>query len=55
MAHPLGAPNFVSVVGALYAVTTVLHARGVLGERLRTVQAIGVGLALAGVALIAVG
>ena len=55
VAQTLGALSIVSVVGALYPVTTVLLARGVLGERLRTVQAIGVGLALAGVALIAVG
>lgn len=55
VAQTLGALSIVSVVGALYPVTTVLLARGVLGERLRTVQAIGVGLALTGVALIALG
>lgn len=55
VAQTLGALSVVSVVGALYPVTTVLLARGVLGERLRTVQAIGVVLALTGVALIALG
>ncbi len=55
VAQTLGALSIVSVVGALYPVTTVLLARGFLGERLRTVQAVGVGLALTGVALIALG
>lgn len=55
VAQTLGALSVVSVVGALYPVTTVLLARGVLGERLRRVQAVGVVLALAGVALIVVG
>ena len=55
VAQTLGALSIVSVVGALYPVTTVLLARGFLGERLRTIQAIGVVLALTGVALIAAG
>jgi drug/metabolite transporter (DMT)-like permease len=55
VAQTLGALSVVSVVGALYPVTTVLLARGVLGERLRRVQAAGVVLALLGVALIAAG
>jgi drug/metabolite transporter (DMT)-like permease len=45
----------VSVLGALYPVSTVLLARAVLGERLSPVQGAGVGAALAGVALIAAG
>lgn len=55
LAQTLGALSIVSVVGALYPVTTVLLARGVLGERLRAVQAAGIVLALTGVALIAAG
>lgn len=48
-----GALSVVSVVGSLYPVTTVLLARAVLHERVRPVQAAGIALALAGVALIA--
>jgi drug/metabolite transporter (DMT)-like permease len=55
LAQTLGSLSVVSVVGSLYPVTTVLLARGLLGERLRRVQAIGVVLALSGVALIAAG
>lgn len=50
-----GLLSIVSVIGSLYPVMTVLLARTVLGERLRTIQAAGVVLALAGVALIAGG
>lgn len=50
-----GLVSVVSVLASLYPVGTVLLARGVLGERLAVVQAVGVGVALAGVALIAAG
>ena len=45
----------VAVLGALYPVTTVLLARGMLGERLQRSQGAGVIVALTGVALIAAG
>jgi drug/metabolite transporter (DMT)-like permease len=48
-----GSLSVVSVVGSLFPLTTVLLARGILGERLRVVQGVGVACALAGVALIA--
>jgi drug/metabolite transporter (DMT)-like permease len=50
-----GELSIVSVVGALYPVSTVLLARVVLGERLRPVQAAGVAAAFTGVALIVAG
>lgn len=50
-----GALSAVSVVGSLFPLTTVLLARVVLGERVRTVQLVGIALALGGVALIAAG
>jgi drug/metabolite transporter (DMT)-like permease len=50
-----GALSIVSVIGSLYPVMTVLLARGVLGERLSRSQGIGVGVALAGVALVSAG
>ncbi len=50
-----GALSIVSVVGSLYPVATVLLARAVLHERLHKLQAAGVIVAFAGVALIAAG
>ena len=43
-----------SVLGSLYPVATLFWARLLLGERLRRVQAIGVGLTLVGVVAIAI-
>jgi drug/metabolite transporter (DMT)-like permease len=50
-----GLLSVVAVLGSLYPVVTVLMARGVLGERVRPIQNLGIAAALAGVALIAGG
>ena len=55
LASQRGLLSLVAVVASLYPVTTVLLARGFLGERLSRVQAAGVTLALIGIALIAIG
>jgi len=55
VANTKGALSIVSVVGSLYPVMTLILARGVLGERIRRVQQVGVVAALAGVAMIAAG
>jgi len=47
--------SVVSVLAALYPVTTALLARSVLGERLPAWQGVGVLAALSGAALIAAG
>ncbi|MEP7017770.1 MAG: DMT family transporter [Actinomycetota bacterium] len=49
-----GLVSVASVLGSLYPVATVFWARLILGERLRRIQAIGVGLTLIGVVAIAV-
>jgi drug/metabolite transporter (DMT)-like permease len=50
-----GLLSVVAVLASLYPVATVVLARALLGERLALVQGVGVGIALAGVALIAAG
>jgi drug/metabolite transporter (DMT)-like permease len=49
----LGPLAVASVLGSLYPVATVLLARAILGEHLRGLQRVGVGLALAAVILAA--
>ncbi|MCC3771030.1 EamA family transporter [Streptomyces sp. UNOC14_S4] len=48
-----GPVTVAAVLASLYPVVTALAARGVLSERLRTVQATGAGLALVGTVLLA--
>ena len=50
-----GALSVVAVVGSLYPVVTVLLARAVLHERIARLQAVGVALALLGVAMVSAG
>ncbi|QGV82905.1 DMT family transporter [Streptomyces ficellus] len=50
-----GPVTVAAVLASLYPVVTALAARGVLKERLRTVQAAGAGLALVGTVLLAAG
>ncbi|MCX4536568.1 DMT family transporter [Streptomyces sp. NBC_00841] len=50
-----GPVTVAAVLASLYPVVTALAARGVLGERLRRVQAAGAGLALVGTVLLATG
>jgi drug/metabolite transporter (DMT)-like permease len=50
-----GLLSVVAVLASLYPVGTVVLARALLGERLAAIQAIGITIALAGVALIAAG
>jgi drug/metabolite transporter (DMT)-like permease len=45
--------SVVSVLGSLYPVVTLLAAHALLGERISAPQRLGVGLALAGVAIVA--
>lgn len=45
--------SVVSVLGSLYPVVTLLAAHALLGERISAAQRLGVGLALAGVAVVA--
>lgn len=55
IASTMGLVSVVAVLGSLYPVVTVLLARLVLRERMQPVQAVGVGVAMTGVALIAAG
>jgi drug/metabolite transporter (DMT)-like permease len=55
IANRHGSLSIVSVVGSLYPLTTLLLARRFLHERIAQSQALGVTLALGGVALIAAG
>jgi drug/metabolite transporter (DMT)-like permease len=55
LASNRGLVSLVSVLGALYPVVTVLLARFLLAERLRSIQIVGVAIAIAGVALISTG
>ncbi|HEY3535711.1 MAG TPA: DMT family transporter [Pedococcus sp.] len=48
-----GEVSVASVLGSLYPVVTILLARGLLKERLRTIQKVGALLSLAGAAVIA--
>lgn len=48
-----GGVAVVSVISALYPIVTIALARGVLAERLRRIQQLGVVFSLAGVAIIA--
>ncbi|MFC8228425.1 EamA family transporter [Streptomyces sp. NPDC057287] len=50
-----GPVTVAAVLASLYPVVTALAARGVLGERLRGLQAAGAGLALIGTVLLATG
>ncbi|MEU8877209.1 EamA family transporter [Streptomyces javensis] len=50
-----GPVTVAAVLASLYPVVTALAARGLLGERLRVVQATGAGLALVGTLLLATG
>ncbi|MER5785739.1 EamA family transporter [Streptomyces mobaraensis] len=50
-----GPVTVAAVLASLYPVVTALTARGVLNERLRSVQASGAGLALVGTVLLATG
>lgn len=55
LASEQGSDALVALLGSLYPVTTVVLARAVLAERLTARQAVGVGLALAGAALVSAG
>ncbi|WP_030913540.1 EamA family transporter [Streptosporangium amethystogenes] len=55
LAQQRGLLSLVGVLVSLYPASTLLLARQVLGERLNTVQTVGIGFTLAAVALIASG
>jgi drug/metabolite transporter (DMT)-like permease len=50
-----GLLSVIAVAASLYPLATVLLARGLLGERVRRIQEIGIATAIAGIALIAAG
>ncbi len=52
-ASSMGMVSVTAVIGSLYPVVTVLLARRILAERLRSVQVVGVVVAMTGVVLIA--
>jgi drug/metabolite transporter (DMT)-like permease len=53
VASSRGQVSVASVLGSLYPVVTTIWARALLGERLRRVQQVGVGLAVGGAAVTA--
>ncbi len=55
LASEQGSDALVALLGSLYPVTTVVLARAVLAERLSRRQLVGVGLAMAGAALVSTG
>lgn len=54
-ATTLGPLSLVAVAGSLYPAVVAMLARAVLGDRLSRLQAVGVGAALAGIAMISLG
>jgi drug/metabolite transporter (DMT)-like permease len=50
-----GLLSLVAVLTSMYPASTVLLARVVLGERLTFIQMVGLGVAMSGIVLIAVG
>jgi len=55
LATHAGLLSLAAVLTSLYPAVTVLLARAVYSERLRTVQRVGMGIAVAGIALVTVG
>lgn len=55
LATTSGLLSVASVLSALFPIVIVILARVLLGERVRPIQAVGIGLAMTGVALIAAG
>ena len=55
LASSQGMVSVASVLGSLYPVVTILLARGLIGERMRGIQNVGVVLSLLGVVVIASG
>jgi len=55
VASTIGMASIVAVLGSLYPVVTVVLGRLVLDERLAVIQLLGVGLAMGGIILLALG